>query len=121
MLLAFKGRQYLADAEALAQRVHVGPMIVQCYPPRIGVPDRLQSEPILDFTFLPVHRWQILCKRRESRLIGRNRGLEDEELRIGPLLEYVIEIEDALPGDAILREHGYQPGAIFSAEKIGHG
>ncbi len=57
--LALKRWQHGVERKVLAQRMHVGPVIVQRHAPRIRMPGGFQAEPILNLALLPVDGRQL--------------------------------------------------------------
>ena len=54
VLFALERRQHGVDGKVLAQRVNVGPIVMQCDAAGVGVPIGHQAEPILNLALLPV-------------------------------------------------------------------
>ena len=64
--LAFKRRQHGVERKILAQRMHVGPVIVERHAARIRMADGFEAEPILNLALLPVDGRQLRGQRREG-------------------------------------------------------
>jgi hypothetical protein len=77
VLLAFKRGQHGVERKILAQRMHIGPVIVERHAARIRMPCGFEAEPILNFAFLPVDGGQLRCQRRERGMVARNGSLQD--------------------------------------------
>src|SRR5271157_5889702 len=93
--LAFEGRQDLAQRKTLEQGMDVGPVVVERDPPRIGMTRGFEAEPVLDLALLPVDGGQLSGERREMRLAGGNRRLEDQIAGLAWLFEDIVVVEDA--------------------------
>ena len=63
--LPLKRRQHGVERKILAQRMHVGPVIVERHAPWIRMPCGFQAEPILNLALLPVNGRQLRGQRRE--------------------------------------------------------
>ncbi len=68
--LAFKRGQNGVERKILAQRMHIGPVIVERHSARIGMPCGFESEPILNFAFLPIDGGLLRCQRRERGMVN---------------------------------------------------
>src|ERR1051325_2180482 len=66
--LALKWRQNGFQIEVLAQRIDLGPVVVQRATARIGMSLELEAEQVLNLTLLPVHRPQSGGSREYPRL-----------------------------------------------------
>ncbi len=63
--LALERGQHGVEREILAQRMHVGPVIVQRHAPRIRMPGGFQAEPVLNLALRPVDARQLRGQRRK--------------------------------------------------------
>ncbi len=114
--LALEWRQHRCHIEILAQRVDLGPVVVQGAPARIGMADELQAKPILDFALLPVHGRYGVRERRELRRFGRDRHAEDQETMSGVEGQRVVEVEHPLDRARVVREHADETRVPLAAE-----
>src|SRR5579863_6204191 len=87
---SFKRWQYGVYRKVLAQRVNIGPIVVQGHSSGIRMSDGSQSKPVLDFAFLPVHSGQFGRERWKPGIVGGHRCPDDQVLRVILLFENVV-------------------------------
>ncbi len=110
--LTFERRQHGVEREILAQRMHVGPVIVQGHAPRIGMSDGFEAEPILNLALLPVDGRQLGGQRRERGMIGGNGRLQDQPVRVARPVKDVVVVENPLRLHPVFGKDGHQPRRV---------
>src|ERR1035438_3394973 len=73
--LTLKRGQHSVERKILAQRMHVGPVIVERHAPGIRMPSGFEAEPILNLALLPVDGRQFRGQRRERGMVLGNGSL----------------------------------------------
>ena len=115
---SLKGRQHGFERKVLAQGINVGPIVMQGDPAGIRVSHGLQTKPILDFAFLPVHCGQFGGKRRKLKTVGRHWRLHDQIRSTILLFEDIVVEENAFCCTPVFGENRNQPGPEFAAQVL---
>src|ERR1017187_5504943 len=121
VLLALESRQLRIERKILAQRVYVGPVVVQRHAPRIGVAFGFDAEPVLDLAFLPVDGREAGGERWKPRILGWNARAEDQITRVAAPLEDIIVVECRLALHAVFREYGGEARGVAAAKRLRDG
>ena len=116
---ALEWRQHGVERKILAQRMHVGPVIVERHAPRIGVPGGFQAEPILNFALLPVDGRQLRGQRRKRRMIRGNGSFQNHPCSVVPPVENIVVVENTFLFHPVFGEDGHQPRLILGEKMPG--
>ena len=109
-------RQHRPQVEILAQRINLGPVVVQRAAPRIRMTQQFQAEQVLHFPLLPVHRVDGIRERGELRFVGRHWHAQREEPMRRIQGENVIKMKRALRLPDVVGKQADEAGVPFPVE-----
>src|ERR1035438_1786857 len=97
--------------------MHVGPVIVERYAPRVGMPGGFQAKPILNFALLPIDGGQLRGERWKRRMIPWDRSFQNYPGSIARMIEDIVVIEDTFRFHTVFGEDGHKP-RLIAGEKM---
>ena len=116
VLFAFERRQHGVDGKVFAQRMHVGPVVVQGDAARVGMALGLDAEPVLNLALLPVDGGKLGGQRGKRGMLRGNGSLQNQPGWIARLVEDIIK-QKTPSGAAFDPRRRRRPGAPILVEK----